>query len=114
MYSGAVAILFIITDKVSLTYIICFSTTKLLNTASYRRGSLPSPTATCSSSSLLYYYKDWYDYDINWQQACNPVVDVDKYQYLNSIVLEETSKPYGVFYFSHSSAITKLLARWGL
>lgn len=25
-----------------------------------------------------------------------------------------TSKPYGVFYFSHSGAMAKLLARWGL
>lgn len=28
---------------------------------------------------LLYYYKDGYGYDINWRQACNPVVDVYNY-----------------------------------
>ena len=49
---------------------------------------------------------------INWQQACNPVGDVAKY--FNSIVLGETSKPYGVFYFAHSGATSKLFARWGL
>ncbi len=61
---------------------------------------------------LLYYYKDGYGYDINWMQACNPVVDVATY--FNSIVLGATSKPYGIFYFSHSGAMAKLLARWGL
>lgn len=32
----------------------------------------------------------------------------------SSIVSGSTSKPYGVFYFSHSGAMAKLVARWGL
>ena len=60
---------------------------------------------------LLYCYKDCYEYDINWNQACNPVVDVAKY--FNSMVLGETRKPDGVFYFVHSDATSKLFARWG-
>jgi multiple inositol-polyphosphate phosphatase/2,3-bisphosphoglycerate 3-phosphatase len=49
---------------------------------------------------LLYYYKDGYGYDINWMQVCNLVVDVATY--FNSIVLRATTKPYVIFYFSHS------------
>ena len=86
---------------------------------SLRQG--PVHTANCHRGALLvleyiddllYYYKDGYDYDVNWMQACNPVVDVATY--FNSIVLGATTKTYGIFYFSHSGAMAKLLARWGL
>lgn len=33
---------------------------------------------------------------------------------ISSIVTGATKKPYGIFYFSHSGAMAKLLARWGL
>lgn len=102
-------------DQVSLTYTMC-----RYDKALYY-GQLSPWCAAFSNSDLLvleyvddllYYYKDGYGFEINWMQACNPVVDVANY--FNSIVTGATNKPYGIFYFSHSGAMAKLLARWGL
>ena len=56
---------------------------------------------------LLYYYKDGYGYDINWMQACNPVVDVATY--FNSIVLGATVRHFLLFSFgSHGQTVGSL------
>lgn len=86
---------------------------------------------------LKHYYKDGYGFDIDWMQACNPIVDVFNYfkYYLilnsnrlnlndltkvgvvlqiSSIVTGQTSLPYGIFYFTTDHAFGKLLSRLSL
>jgi len=61
---------------------------------------------------LDYYYKDGYGFEINWKQACNPVVDL--ISRFNAISADTSSGPYAYFYCSHSGVTSKLLARLGL
>jgi len=61
---------------------------------------------------LDYYYEDGYGYEINYKQACPIIKDIhDRFKgYIDNVA----SSPKGVFYFSHSGTLLKVLARFGL
>lgn len=61
---------------------------------------------------LEYYYEDGYGYEINYKQACPIIKDVhDRFkQHVENVA----GNPKGVFYFSHSGTLLKVLARLGL
>jgi len=62
---------------------------------------------------LDYYYEDGYGHEINYQQACPMIKDVhDRFQRL--VHKDTFFNPKGVFYFSHSGTLLKVLARFGL
>lgn len=59
---------------------------------------------------LQYYYEDGYGHTINYQSACPPLQDlIQHFRY----VVEGGSGPSGIFYFSHSGALLKVMARLG-
>lgn len=61
---------------------------------------------------LDYYYQDGYGYEINYEQACPIIKDVhDRFR---EVTTKANSVAKGVFYFSHSGTLLKVLARLGL
>ncbi|XP_068230848.1 multiple inositol polyphosphate phosphatase 1-like [Palaemon carinicauda] len=60
---------------------------------------------------LLYYYEDGYGHAINYESACPPIQDL--VQHFRKFV-ETEQGPRGIFYFTHSGALNKIVARLGL
>lgn len=60
---------------------------------------------------LLYYYEDGYGHAINYESACPPIQDL--VQHFRKFV-ETGQGPRGIFYFTHSGALNKVMTRLGL
>ncbi|CAB3359944.1 Hypothetical predicted protein [Cloeon dipterum] len=63
------------------------------------------------SSELKYYWTDGYGYELNYKQACPLVQDMLEH-FKNAS--RATPQPKGVFYFTHSGTMLKVLAHLGL
>ncbi|XP_046397097.1 multiple inositol polyphosphate phosphatase 1 [Ischnura elegans] len=64
------------------------------------------------NEDLEYYWIDGYGYEINYKQACPPLKDLlDRFR---SRALGKDSQKKGIFYFTHSGTLLKLISRLGL
>jgi len=61
---------------------------------------------------LEYFYEDGYGHSINYVQACPIVKDV--VDHFTQVVESAPYQPKGLFYFTHSGTLLKVLARLGL